>query len=344
WPGWGWERWPVVGEPATGGASPLWWQLLVLAVFAGLAVLSWKPLRNLFSAGQLMNASFDRFHLVNAYGAFGSMTERRYEVIIEGTLAADPDAAAEEGWLPFEFKGKPGDVRRRSRQFAPYHLRLDWQMWFLALRPGAQPWFVALLERLRSGGPAVRRLLRTDPVDGGAPTGSRVRLFEYRYASGPERRETGAWWTRTEAGELARLRSCRRTTVPRSGLRENRAGLSLVPDRSLSPRSPMSAIAVPARRPVLADALAPHRTRLQDARLVLAGTGVVALLAQITLPLPLVPITGQTLGVILVGAALGSRRGAAALLTYLLVGVAGAPVFAEFSGGPASVLSPSFGF
>lgn len=106
----------------------------------------------------------------------------------------------------------------------------------------------------------------------------------------------------------------------------------------------MSAIAVPARRPVLADALAPHRTRLQDAGLVLAGTGVVALLAQVTIPLPLVPITGQTLGVILVGAALGSRRGAAAMLTYLLVGLAGAPVFAEFAGGPASMLSPSFGF
>ena len=106
----------------------------------------------------------------------------------------------------------------------------------------------------------------------------------------------------------------------------------------------MSAIAVPAHRPVLADVLAPHRTRLQDAGLVVAGVGVVSLLAQVTIPLPLVPITGQTLGVILVGAALGSRRGAAALLTYLLIGLAGAPVFAEFSGGPASVLSPSFGF
>lgn len=106
----------------------------------------------------------------------------------------------------------------------------------------------------------------------------------------------------------------------------------------------MSAIAVPARRPVLADALTPHRTRLQDAGLVLAGVGVVALLAQVTIPLPLVPITGQTLGVILVGAALGSRRGAAALLTYLLVGLAGAPVFAEFTGGPAAILFPSFGF
>ncbi|MFC7457341.1 biotin transporter BioY [Brachybacterium sp. GCM10030267] len=106
----------------------------------------------------------------------------------------------------------------------------------------------------------------------------------------------------------------------------------------------MSAIAVPARRPVLADALTPHRTRLRDAVLVLAGTAVVALLAQVTIPLPLVPITGQTLGVILVGAALGSRRGAAAMLTYLLAGLAGAPIFAEFTGGPAAVLSPSFGF
>lgn len=106
----------------------------------------------------------------------------------------------------------------------------------------------------------------------------------------------------------------------------------------------MSALAVPARRPVLADALAPHRTLLRDALLVLAGVVVVAVLAQVTIPLPLVPITGQTLGVLLVGAALGSRRGAAALTTYMVAGLAGAPVFAEFTGGPAMLLSPSFGF
>ena len=106
----------------------------------------------------------------------------------------------------------------------------------------------------------------------------------------------------------------------------------------------MSALAVPARRPVLADALSPHRTLLRDALLVLAGVVVVAVLAQVTIPLPLVPITGQTLGVLLVGAALGSRRGAAALATYMVAGLAGAPVFAEFTGGPAMLLSPSFGF
>ncbi|WP_422116711.1 lipase maturation factor family protein [Brachybacterium sp. UNK5269] len=206
WPGWGWERWPLVGEvpPAIDGASPLWWQLLILAVFAFLVALSGKPLKNLFSSQQLMNASFNRFHLVNAYGAFGSMTRHRYEVVIEGTLAPDPLTAADDAWHPYEFPGKPGDVRRRSRQFAPYHLRLDWQMWFLALRPGAQDWFVALLQALRDGDPGVRRLLAHDPFDGAAPTGIRVRYFRYRYATPAERRDSGAWWVRTDLGLIAR--------------------------------------------------------------------------------------------------------------------------------------------
>ncbi|MCS6712053.1 biotin transporter BioY [Brachybacterium sp. EF45031] len=100
---------------------------------------------------------------------------------------------------------------------------------------------------------------------------------------------------------------------------------------------------VPARRPVLADAVLP-RTRVTDALLVGAGVLVMALLAQVEIPLPLVPITGQTLGVLLVGAALGARRGALSLAAYAVVGLLGAPVFAGFAGGPATVLSPSFGF
>ncbi|GAA1490149.1 lipase maturation factor family protein [Brachybacterium sacelli] len=205
-PEWGWQRWPVLGDPELGGTvSPLGWHLLILAVVAFLAVLSWRPLRNLFSSHQLMNASFNRFHLVNAYGAFGSMTRYRYEVIIEGTQDPDPEAADEEAWHPYEFPGKPGDLRRRSRQFAPYHLRLDWQMWFLALRPGAQDWFVALLEKLRDGDPGIRRLLRTDPFDGAAPTGLRVKYFRYRYATAEEKRTSGQWWMRTDLGVIARV-------------------------------------------------------------------------------------------------------------------------------------------
>ena len=206
-PGWSWFGVPLKADGGGAGAdvsSPLWWTALVAAAFAGLAVLSRKPLANLFSSHQLMNASFDRFHLVNAYGAFGSMTERRYEVIIEGTEDAAGHHADEETWRAFEFRGKPGDLRRLPRQVAPYHLRLDWQMWFLALRPGAEPWFVALLERLADGDPGVRRLLARDPFDGRAPTALRVRYCLYRYARREERRDGGARWVATDLGVIAR--------------------------------------------------------------------------------------------------------------------------------------------
>ncbi len=107
-------------------------------------------------------------------------------------------------------------------------------------------------------------------------------------------------------------------------------------------------LAVGAHRPVLADLIArpDSRTRAlaRDAGLVLAGAAAVAALAQWEVPLWPVPITGQTLGVVVVGAALGARRGAAALLTYLLAGLAGLPVFAGFTGTLAAVAKPSFGF
>ncbi|GEP48457.1 biotin transporter BioY [Microbacterium saccharophilum] len=111
----------------------------------------------------------------------------------------------------------------------------------------------------------------------------------------------------------------------------------------------MSAIAAaPPSRRVLADVVARPSSRARafalDAALVTAGAAVVALLAQVSIPLWPVPITGQTLGVVVVGAALGARRGAAALITYLLAGLAGLPVFADFTGSLAAVAKPSFGF
>ncbi|WP_131106117.1 biotin transporter BioY [Ornithinimicrobium sufpigmenti] len=95
---------------------------------------------------------------------------------------------------------------------------------------------------------------------------------------------------------------------------------------------------------VLADRLLPRRSTLVDVAVVVTGAAVVALLAQASWRIGPVPITGQTLGVMLVGGALGMRRGAAALTTYLLAGLAGAPIFAGGMGGPAYVLAPSFGF
>lgn len=96
--------------------------------------------------------------------------------------------------------------------------------------------------------------------------------------------------------------------------------------------------------PVLADRLVKRNTAVTDAALVLAGAAVVGLLAQVSVPLWPVPITGQTLGVLLVGAALGARRGAASLLSYMLLGLVGMPWFAQFTGGLAAAAKPSFGY
>jgi biotin transport system substrate-specific component len=74
---------------------------------------------------------------------------------------------------------------------------------------------------------------------------------------------------------------------------------------------------------------------LVDGALVVAGSLIVAGLAQLSIRLPFtpVPISGQTLGVLLVGASLGAVRGGASVLAYLLEGAAGLPVFAEGKGG-----------
>src|SRR2546421_5080496 len=180
-------------------ALPVWWQLLVVALTLLVAVLSYRPVRNLISPHQLMNFSFDPFHLVNTYGAFGSVTKERYEIIVEGTSDL---GLGEEGWKAYEFKAKPGDPRRLPRQFAPYHLRLDWLMWFAAMEsPFRHQWFIAFLVRLLKGDRPVLRLLRTNPFPDAPPKAVRANLFHYRFSSPAERRRDGAWWVRRPAGE-----------------------------------------------------------------------------------------------------------------------------------------------
>jgi hypothetical protein len=183
-----------VDAPAT-LAQPVWFEVLVIAVAALIAFLSYRPARNLVSRRQMMNASFNSLRLVNTYGAFGSVTRQRFEIIIEATTDAAPVDAT---WVAYEFKGKPGDCSRRPRQIAPYHLRLDWLMWFAALSPGyGRGWFRPLVDRLLESDPATLRLLRTDPLNGERPTWVRARLYHYRFTTRRERRSTGEWWVRT---------------------------------------------------------------------------------------------------------------------------------------------------
>ena len=84
--------------------------------------------------------------------------------------------------------------------------------------------------------------------------------------------------------------------------------------------------------------------KLRSMILIALFAAIIGVLAQVTIPLPLVPITGQTLAIGLAATILGSRNGTMAVLLYLLIGSAGVPVFAEFSAGIAKLFGPTGGF
>ncbi|SUE17091.1 Protein of uncharacterised function (DUF1222) [Rhodococcus gordoniae] len=190
-----------VDATTTYGPTPIAYTVAVVALTVLVAGLSYWPVANMMSRRQAMNASFNKWHFVNTYGAFGTVTRTRREVIVEGTSDAVVTPATE--WREYEFKGKPGDVRRRPRQYAPYHLRLDWLMWFAGIsRDYAAGWFPRFAGKLLENDPAIVKLLRHNPFPDEPPRLVRARLFRYRFATRAERRATGQWWMREEVGDF----------------------------------------------------------------------------------------------------------------------------------------------
>jgi hypothetical protein len=178
-------------------------QVAVGLLTAMVALLSIRPAINLLSSSQLMNASFEPLHLVNTYGAFGSVSRKRYEVILEGTT--DSIVTPATRWLEYQFRAKPGDVSRRPPFLAPYHRRLDWLMWFVPLSPGyADSWLPQLLMHLLQNDPETLSLMARNPFPDKPPVWIRATMYEYRFTSFAERRASGNWWVRTRVGEMIR--------------------------------------------------------------------------------------------------------------------------------------------
>jgi len=173
-------------------------RIATIALAVVVAILSIPPTLNMLSPGQVMNTAFNPLQIVNTYGAFGSITKERYEIVIEGTL--DETITGATKWREYEFKGKPGDPGRVPPQVAPYHMRLDWLMWFAAMSSAQDyPWFAELLLKLLEGDKPVLSLLRENPFPDGPPRWIRAQLYLYRFTSPEERRQSGHWWHRTFA-------------------------------------------------------------------------------------------------------------------------------------------------
>jgi hypothetical protein len=168
-----------------------------------VAVLSVAPVLNLLSSSQAMNTSFDPLDIVNTYGAFGTVDRVRYEVLLEGTGDETPDDSAR--WEQYELPCMPGDVRRRPCLITPYHLRLDWQMWFVgnAAPRGEpiedEPWLVHLVWQLLRGDPSPRSLLARDPFPASPPRWIRAGIWRYRFSAD---HHDGTWWDRDRVGEF----------------------------------------------------------------------------------------------------------------------------------------------
>ncbi|TMS52614.1 lipase maturation factor family protein [Mycobacterium sp. DBP42] len=181
------------------GQTPPWFTVVVIGFAVAVACLSYRPARNLISRRQRMNASYNRYHLVNSYGAFGTVGRTRDEVVLEGT--SDPQLSDHTVWKEYEFKGKPGDVHRWPRQFAPYHLRLDWLMWFAAISPAyAHGWLRMLLTRLLENDRATLKLLRHNPFPDTPPRYVRATLYRYEFSTWTELRREHIWWHRISLG------------------------------------------------------------------------------------------------------------------------------------------------
>jgi len=200
------RRWRPGKEQALRQATPGFWArcqggtvlvvgallfLVSLPIFAGTLHWRWPRLAPLVFLDRLVSP----LRSVNGYGLFAVMTEPRHEIVIEGS---------DDGvnWREYEFKYKPGDIRRRPAFVAPHQPRVDWQMWFAALGDvRGNPWFVNLCVRLLQGEPGVLALLERDPFPDKAPRYIRARLYEYHFTTPAERRATGAWWRRELKGE-----------------------------------------------------------------------------------------------------------------------------------------------
>ncbi len=162
-------------------------------VTAVIGILSFQPLANMLSPGQIMNTSFDPLDLVNTYGAFGTVGRERLNVVFEGTM--DEDSSDKANWKPYIYKGLPVSLDRRPSQIAPYQLRLDWQMWFAAMStPDEYPWTLNLISKLLHNDPGAVSLFASNPFPDKPP--QYVRAILYRYSFAKPGNSQGLWWNR----------------------------------------------------------------------------------------------------------------------------------------------------
>jgi predicted DCC family thiol-disulfide oxidoreductase YuxK len=193
---------PLNSQPSTQNLSRRWPRWLVAPLAAVVLAITFMQLLGIFRPRLVWPAPIAAvanwlapLRSMNNYGLFAIMTMARLEITVEGSNDG-------KNWLPYEFKYKPGDPKRRPAFVAPHQPRLDWQMWFAALgRYRDNPWFINFCLRLLQGSPEVLGLLERNPFPNAPPRFIRAVYYEYRFTDFATRRATGLWWKRERKGE-----------------------------------------------------------------------------------------------------------------------------------------------
>src|SRR5438552_7656345 len=169
--------------------------IVTLPINAWLIFSAFKPLSRPPRVLANVYERLEAFRIVNGYGLLRVMTKDRCEIVLEGSTDGID-------WLPYEFKWKPGDVKRAPGWCAPHQPRLDGQMWFAALEtPQENRWLIALVFRLLQGSRDVSGLLSRNPFPDKPPRYIRAMFYRYRFTTVDERHQIGAWWKREELRE-----------------------------------------------------------------------------------------------------------------------------------------------
>lgn len=195
---------PILGAAPQAQEASLWLQVPLYVLGTGLLFIQVITFLNQIQ----FNATFSQilrevspFHLGNRFAIFGSMTTKRYEIVVEGS---------EDGilWKEYLFWYKPSEITRRPRRIAPYQPRLDWQAWFLPFSSYQDnPWFHYFLIRLLQGKPAVLALLRYNPFPDKPPHYVRAKIYDYVFSDFKTKHETGQWWSRQLIGAYSPILS-----------------------------------------------------------------------------------------------------------------------------------------
>ena len=193
--------------------------VLVIPVVAIMLMTSFVQFYDLFHFNvrlpiRLLRAcqNVEPLRTFNGYGLFQVMTTSRPEIILQGSNDGT-------SWRNYEFKYKPGDLKRPPAFVEPHQPRLDWQMWFAALGTYEDNrWFVQFCERLLQGSPPVLELLEKNPFPDAPPKYIRAVVFRYHFTDAATKKKTGEWWRRELVGGYLPIISLPTDTSGQSGV------------------------------------------------------------------------------------------------------------------------------